>query len=103
MGYRIYTGIETDFTPPVREEWMDDAACLGTDPDIFFSTSPDIRAAAKSICNSCPVRLQCLAYTINAEAQGNTRYGISGGLSGNQRKRLAKRIRVLNQQGEYNG
>ena len=50
------------------------AACINSDPDIFFPDSPSnytIRVRqAKRICAGCPVALQCLAQAIHGEEHG---------------------------------
>lgn len=76
-------------------EWQVDAACRGVDPEIFFP-GPDEEhrvAAALSVCASCPVRPRCLAFALSREQ----RYGIWGGLTEKQRRRLSpdERERIL--------
>lgn len=38
-------------------EWMDQAACVGRDPEIWFQGTK--RALAQQICAGCPVAAQC--------------------------------------------
>lgn len=77
--------------------WRDQAACDGTDPDLWFPTgrgfdaAPAI-AAAKDICATCPVRPECL------EAGLHEPYGVWGGMSEKER-RVERRRRVLAGQG----
>lgn len=42
--------------------WVDDAACAGEDPDLFFPKKGDQGREAKAVCNGCPVRAQCADY-----------------------------------------
>lgn len=35
------------------------AACVGADPDLFFSDDADDIAAAKGVCSGCPVTVAC--------------------------------------------
>lgn len=42
-----------------RLAWMDQAACLNADPELFFSDDPQAVAAAKDICFGCPARGLC--------------------------------------------
>jgi WhiB family redox-sensing transcriptional regulator len=43
--------------------WMDDAACVGRDPDMWFSNDPHDQRNARAVCdNECPVAAQCDLY-----------------------------------------
>lgn len=70
--------------------WLDDAACRGMDPDLFF---PDERntvpPAAALACSRCAVDDECLA---DAFATGE-RHGIRGGMTGPERRRSGKLAR----------
>jgi WhiB family redox-sensing transcriptional regulator len=66
--------------------WTDQAACRGTDTEIFFPANADEEAEALSICATCPVRAQCLEYAVrNKEI-----YGIWGGTTADQRRRIRR-------------
>lgn len=71
-------------------QWMDDAICAQTAPDVFFPDKD--RGArweaeeAKAICARCPVRAACLDF---AEEHGEE-YGVWGGLSVNERRVRAR-------------
>jgi WhiB family redox-sensing transcriptional regulator len=66
--------------------WTAQAACRGTDTEIFFPVTPDEEAEALSICATCPVRAQCLDDAIrNREI-----YGIWGGTTPEQRRRIRR-------------
>lgn len=69
-------------TVAMSDDWMDFAACKGEDPDIFFcdESDPEAVAAAKEICESCPVIGPCL------EASIKTDFGVWGGLTGRERR-----------------
>jgi WhiB family redox-sensing transcriptional regulator len=57
------------------------------DPDLFMperGARRDVQQAVKA-CATCPVRLECLEYG------RYERYGIWGGLSGQERRRLNSR------------
>jgi len=65
---------------------MWDAACAGADPELFFPAkrgAPEIRAA-KSVCARCPVRDECLEYSLRTEEL----FGIWGGLDEWERQEL---------------
>jgi WhiB family redox-sensing transcriptional regulator len=66
---------------------MDDAACAEVTPDVFFPEfgNNHSRQAIK-ICDACPVKLLCLEYALGNEEV----WGIWGGLTPNQRKRLKR-------------
>lgn len=73
---------------PVRPDaWMDDAACLNVDPDMFF---PDTDrhttqiARAKAVCASCPVRDACLEYALRTGVTD----GVWGGMTTHERANL---------------
>ncbi|HUK73791.1 MAG TPA: WhiB family transcriptional regulator [Streptosporangiaceae bacterium] len=46
--------------------WQDRARCAEADPDLWFSPDGrrDIAAAAKRVCEACPVRAQCLDHAV---------------------------------------
>jgi len=82
---------------PARDlptDWMDDAACRGTDPDLFFpdgeirSVMTQVRTA-KLICRGCPVSLACLAWSIDSVQE----FGIWGGRTDAERRQLRLRSR----------
>lgn len=66
-------------------EWMKQAACLGSDPNLWFPERGQDTTYAKSICdNECPVRQECLEYALD----NHMMVGIYGGLSARQRRAL---------------
>lgn len=66
-------------------EFMQKANCLGLDADLFFPTQGEDTRAAKAVCNRCVVRAECLAYALTPPVE---RYGLWGGLSERERRRL---------------
>lgn len=69
--------------------WMALAACRGYDPETWFpgeGRGPRDTTRARRICVDCPVRQQCADYAIATSAN----YGIWGGLTVNQRNRIAR-------------
>jgi len=73
---------------PVTEErpWMVFAACREQDPDLFFPQTQHQADHAIAICSTCPVRVDCLEYSIEARE----RFGIWGGLTEKQRRGLLR-------------
>jgi len=74
--------------------WLDRAACQGMDAPLFFGPDNEPRsereireAKAKAVCQLCPVRVQCLDYAL----RNSIRYGIWGGLDGEERARERRR------------
>jgi WhiB family redox-sensing transcriptional regulator len=66
--------------------WQSDALCAQTDPEAFFPEKGGSTRDAKKICASCEVRAQCLEYAL----QNDERFGIWGGLSERERRKLRK-------------
>jgi WhiB family redox-sensing transcriptional regulator len=67
--------------------WQTDSLCAQTDPEAFFPEKGGSTRDAKKICTSCEVRAQCLDYAL----QNDERFGIWGGLSERERRKLRKR------------
>lgn len=66
-------------------EWMDEALCAQTDPEIFFPRPGESTDAAVRICAACPVRVECLAYGESLPSEIR-HHGIWGGLNSFQRR-----------------
>ena len=67
--------------------WVEDAACHGADPGMFFpdkSEAHAIRAVIQVYCDDCPVREACLDLGLHME------YGVWGGLTAHERRRLRR-------------
>jgi WhiB family redox-sensing transcriptional regulator len=74
---------------PITEErpWVVFSACRSADPEEFFPTTKEQEDRALAICATCPVRIECLEYALEARE----RFGIWGGLTDKQRRRLLRR------------
>jgi WhiB family redox-sensing transcriptional regulator len=66
--------------------WQVDALCAQTDPEAFFPEKGGSTRDAKRICETCEVRSECLDYAL----QNDERFGIWGGLSERERRRLRR-------------
>lgn len=66
--------------------WQSDALCAQTDPEAFFPEKGGSTRDAKKICATCEVRAQCLEYALH----NDERFGIWGGLSERERRKLRK-------------
>jgi WhiB family transcriptional regulator, redox-sensing transcriptional regulator len=74
--------------------WRRAAACLSVDPELFFPVSSSGRSLeqverAKAVCRTCIVRRQCLQYAIAAGEEG-----VWGGMTEEERIRVARRTRA---------
>jgi WhiB family redox-sensing transcriptional regulator len=67
--------------------WQSDSLCAQTDPEAFFPEKGGSTRDAKKICGSCEVRTRCLEYAL----ENDERFGIWGGLSERERRKLRKR------------
>ncbi len=74
---------------PDAEEmgWQDRALCAQTDPEAFFPEKGGSTREAKKVCLTCEVRDDCLEYALG----NDERFGIWGGLSERERRKLKKR------------
>ena len=78
--------VETDEDTALA--WQADALCAQTDPEAFFPEKGGSTREAKRICQGCEVRDECLEYALAHDE----RFGIWGGLSERERRRLKRGI-----------
>jgi len=78
-------------------QWQEHGSCREADPTLFFHPQNErglARArrdrAAKSVCASCPVRIECADYAIRAREP----YGVWGGLTEEDRESIYARIPI---------
>lgn len=74
-------------------EWMVDALCAQTDPEVFFPEQGGSTRAAKAVCAACPVRDECLAYALERREQ----HGVWGGTTELERRRLRRELRTASE------
>lgn len=102
MNGALHRGVPEDWfidpvelgVPGVRREagddgvlgWQSDALCAETDPEAFFPEKGGSTRDAKRICELCEVKAECLEYAL----QNDERFGIWGGLSERERRKLRK-------------
>jgi WhiB family redox-sensing transcriptional regulator len=72
---------------PEELAWQERALCAQTDPEAFFPEKGGSTREAKRVCMSCDVRAECLTYAL----ANDERFGIWGGLSERERRRVKKR------------
>jgi WhiB family redox-sensing transcriptional regulator len=63
---------------------FNDIACKDVDTNLFFSELKSKVEKAKSICNSCPVKSECLEFAL----KDGIEFGIFGGVTADERKEL---------------
>ena len=68
--------------------WQERALCAQTDPEAFFPEKGGSTRGAKKVCVSCEVRAECLEYAL----ENDERFGIWGGLSERERRKLKRRV-----------
>lgn len=83
-------------------DWRDRAACLDEDPELFFPISEVGPGAeqvrrAKSVCARCPVRAECLNYAVD----NGLGFGVFGGTTAQERRRLPARPAAADEQGGF--
>ncbi len=83
-GVRRRTLVDDDDNPL---SWQADALCAQTDPEAFFPEKGGSTRDAKRICTTCEVKAECLEYAL----QNDERFGIWGGLSERERRKLRRR------------
>lgn len=83
----IVTGFDELFDS-LEQQWQERALCAQTDPEAFFPEKGGSTREAKRICMGCEVRDECLEYALAHDE----RFGIWGGLSERERRRLKRGI-----------
>lgn len=85
----------------------DEPNCANVDPELFFPQEIEMSdsrvvskyqnlGAAKAICNSCPLKIQCLEYALK-----NYEVGVWGGTTEHQREDLRKLGRIKRERRNY--
>ena len=77
-----------DLFGAAEQEWQEQALCAQTDPEAFFPEKGGSTREAKRICQACAVRDECLEDAL----LNDERFGIWGGLSERERRRLKRDI-----------
>lgn len=81
-------------------KWMKRGACRGNPPDIWHPDDEDRNAqiayrTARTICDACPVKEDCLEYAL----ANNIDHGMWGGHTPRERRRIRRRRRRANRAG----
>jgi WhiB family redox-sensing transcriptional regulator len=72
--------------PVELDPWKRRAVCAQTDPEAFFPEKGGSTRDAKRICLGCEVQAECL----QAALDNDERFGIWGGMSERERRRLKR-------------
>lgn len=67
--------------------WQQRGACNGAATALFFPENAADTEAAKAICETCPVKNECLDHAL-----ANNEPGIWGGTTGKERRRMKRRL-----------
>ncbi len=87
MSHRDDSGLDFSSMPvDPALEWQQRALCAQTDPEAFFPEKGGSTREAKRVCLSCDVRVECLEYALAQDE----RFGIWGGLSERERRRMKR-------------
>lgn len=70
--------------------WVDRALCAQTDPEAFYPEKGGSTQQAKAVCARCPVSAECADYAL----ANDERFGIWGGLSERERRRINRAMRA---------
>jgi len=76
--------------------WRDASICRDLDPSVFFpvgvtGVAIEQIARAKAICAECPVRTECLDFTIATKQD----FGVWGGYDEEERRGMRRRLRAV--------
>jgi WhiB family transcriptional regulator, redox-sensing transcriptional regulator len=73
---------------PLHDGAADTDMVFPLDVEAFFPEKGGSTREAKRVCTTCPVRAECLEYALG----NDERFGIWGGLSERERRRLKRRV-----------
>lgn len=78
---------DTGHTLDTLSQWVYDAKCADLDMDLsdfFVEAGRAISSDVLAVCESCPVRVQCVTHAFTT---GNAEAGYFGGISPGQRRK----------------
>lgn len=75
--------------PATDDQWRDQAACLGLDPQIFYPATDEEADVARAVCDGCEVRTDCLEYALSRREKD----GVWGGATERDRRRIIRQRR----------
>ena len=65
--------------------FLEDAACRGLDPELFYAEGAAAIARAKALCGVCPVQEACLEWAVKREE-----FGVWGGTTARERSGMRR-------------
>lgn len=86
------TPLRPEVVPLTDPRLGDDALCAQVGGELFFPEKGGSTLEAKRICNDCEVEAACLGYAL----ANDERFGIWGGLSPAQRRKLQRASGITN-------
>ena len=89
-GPRIPLRDVYDTADDTEVSWMVQGLCAETDPEAFFPDRGEPTRAAKRVCRTCDVWAECLEYAL----AHNEQFGVWGGYSAQERRRISRVIHV---------
>lgn len=83
---RATAGLHASVVQGADLTWQERALCAQTDPEAFHPEKGGSTRAAKAVCAVCEVTADCLEYALD----NDERFGIWGGLSERERRKLKR-------------
>lgn len=80
--------------PTKPPDWAERSLCAQTDPEAFFPDKDGTTRHAKQVCAGCTVRAECLDWALTH----HERFGIWGGLSERERRKVEAALHAQQQQ-----
>jgi hypothetical protein len=83
---------------PIDNSWKKNANCLDAPTEAMFpvlksgDSSPKVWQKGLAYCQNCPVKQECLEYTLYYEEKTGRRFGVWGGLTPRQRDRYVAEV-----------
>ena len=75
------------------QAWRSEALCVGLDTTLFYPEGKGKKAGGLTLCQRCPVRVDCLEYVMEAQISAED-YGVWGGTTPKQRRKLRSQQKV---------
>ena len=65
--------------------YLEEAACRGLDPELFYAEGGAAVTKAKTVCAGCDIRMKCLEWAIAREE-----FGVWGGTTARERAQIRR-------------